>query len=1130
MILLLGVGAPVASAAPEAGPGWAFKANFGAGVGFTFETPRNPVAVDGNGNIFGADQESGAIRVFSPSTDGGTSLTDISSVTGFLRNIAVDPSDGTVYSDGPYGEPVRRYVSDGAPTPTYTVDPTFEVTSGDGIAVDPTTGDLLVADPGAEGVRRYDSSGTLLETIATPSIAPAWIVAAPDGSFYVAPGEGPDVTHYSGAGTLLGTISGAGAPHGLSYDASRSAVVVAVGERLKSYSPAGALLAESPAHAGQGLAVSATGSLYQVEGTLAYYVPGTMPGVEAPEVSALGTHSVHVSAEVDPGAGPPEGSVAHFEYSADGGLTWPEEFKTPDEPVERTVTEGPDTVEADLTGLKGNFDYLVRVVAGNAAGLSSTSAAPFHTLLTAPETETGPAISITETEAELTGKIDTLGVQTTYHFEYGLTASYGNKAPAGAEAVAGNERGARTFARGISGLQPNTTYHYRLVANSSEGEGVGADRTFTTSGDGAVRNYEQVSPRNKMGGSLTPLLGFQAAVDGSGIAYQLGQAPANASGAVLFSRVLSRRSSAGWLDWQLLDPPIDTETTITESDTHAVSPDFLHSMAVSNRVLAPGGIDGGGNIYIQDLATGEYTFVGGAPGASAFRAMTGIQAGKMYLAGASDFSWIVFLSPVSLLPGAPPTAMYRWSAAEGLTLESSSTASVQQPDSGSELTSRYISDDGTVMYYDLQDGDGGVYRRDLGGATTPVSVAEAGGDYPPGTVVNAKLDGSSRDGRYAIIRTQGRLTADNPPSFNHAWMYRVDSQSGDVEFIGLPTNVSNGDVYTIGDDAETVFFHFDLGGSASWREGVTHTFTASELNHSLAFGVQRFASPNGRYLAYVDPIIPAVHLYDAEAQTDVCVSCPPGGGLGGRDFGLPIGTRTISNRTPEVVNNDGQMYFDTSTPLVAEDHNATRDVYEYHDGILTLISPGDGPYVARFADASSDGSDIFFTTNEGIDPADVDRGVDVYDARIGGGFPETGAAAPECEGEACRAPIGRPPELESPKGGESAAAARFAISNLRSLSSVDRKRLAKGGTARLRLNVSRSGTVTVAGGKVVGSPVKAKKAGAISVPFALSKTALAELRDKGKLAIKFSVHFGDASPKVVHLTLNAVAPKKGGRS
>jgi hypothetical protein len=268
-----------------------------------------------------------------------------------------------------------------------------------------------------------------------------------------------------------------------------------------------------------------------------------------------------------------------------------------------------------------------------------------------------------------------------------------------------------------------------------------------------------------------------------------------------------------------------------------------------------------------------------------------------------------------------------------------------------------------------------------------------------------------------------------------------------------------------------------------------------------------------------------VHLYDTETGADVSVSC----GVGNDKGQLAVGVLTLSNRHVEVVNDEGELYFDSPNPLLAEDHNATSDVYQYHDGQLTLISPGDGPYGAHFADATPNGNDVFFTTDEGIVPGDTDRGIDIYDARVGGGFTET-ASAPECGREACLSPIGRPPDLETPKGGEGAGRPKFAISNLQPLSSNDRKKLAKGGTARLRLSVSRPGTVTVTGKKVAGSPVKAKKAGAIGVPFSLSKAALAELRDKGKLQVKLSVHFGDANPKAVRFTLNAVASKKGGRS
>jgi len=1140
MVLLLSLGAPVASAAPEAGPGWAYKSSFG-GFFSTFEPPRSPVAVDSSGNIFAADQNGGGY-IYSPTPDGGTEVATFSNFA--PRNLAIDPNTDALYADELVefigGTTVRRYLSDGQPTPTYTLDPTFEIPQGQGIAVDPTTGDLLVADPGAEGVRRYDTSGTLLETIATPSLSPAWIVTAPDGSFYVAAADGPDVTHFSGAGTVVGAISGIGSLHGLAYDSSRSVVVVAVGEQLQSYSPAGALLAKSPAQGGGGvgLAVSASGSLYEhTGGSLNFYVPGTVPGVEAPHVSTIEVNSAHVSAEVDPGAGPPEGSVAHFEVSADGGLTWP--FETPDVSVERTGTEGPDTAEADLSGLKGNADYLVRVVASNSVISKTSGSTPFHTLLGPPEVETGPAISITETTAELTGTIDTLGDQTTYHFEYGLTTSYGSGAPTDAEEPAGNERAPRTFSLEAPGLQPNTTYHYRLVATNSAGEAAGADRTFTTAGSGVLRGYEQVSPRNKMGGSINPAMGFQAAANGSGIAYQVGQAPANANGPTVFSRVLSRRSSTGWLDWIPLNPPINAAVNVTTTTTQAVSPDFTHTVVVSNRALTPVGPKGpyedGGNIYVQDLETGKYTYVGGNPSTgeyAAFEQLAGFLSESLYMGGAPDFSWVILNSPAPLLPGVSGRAVYKWSREGGLEVESRLPdgsipfGSVSAPITYETETYQQASEDGNVVYFSLETGEGGVYRR-TEGQTTAISVSEIPGD--PSTIEGGRLEGASADGRFAFFKSMARLSSDAPTeAAGRAYFYRYDAQSGALEFIDMVgTSFSDGlYVWGVAEDGQAVSYVRDapVGNSTwAWYHGVKSEVAPTNLTG--AFGYAISASPNGRFMAYVETD-GSVHLHDAEAEEDVCVSCGVGDGKGG----LGTVNRTVSNRSPEWVNDEGELYFDTRNPLVAEDHNATYDVYQYHDGHLQLISGGDGPYDARFADATADGSDVFFITDESLVPGDVDRGGDMYDARIGGGFPETGAAAPECEGEACRPPISRPPELESPKGGESTGTIPFAISNLRPLSSGDRKKLAKGGRAHLRLSVSRPGTVRVAGGKVESSSVKAKKAGALGVPFSLSKSGLTELKDKGKLAIKLSVHFGDANPKVVRLTLNAVAPKKGGRS
>jgi predicted lipoprotein with Yx(FWY)xxD motif len=83
---------------------------------------------------------------------------------------------------------------------------------------------------------------------------------------------------------------------------------------------------------------------------------------------------------------------------------------------------------------------------------------------------------------ELTGTVYNYGgasADTTYHFEYGTSTEYGSSVPV-PDADAGSGL-ATPVSQQITGLQPNTTYHYRLVStNSVEGSGVSADRTLST--------------------------------------------------------------------------------------------------------------------------------------------------------------------------------------------------------------------------------------------------------------------------------------------------------------------------------------------------------------------------------------------------------------------------------------------------------------------------------------------------------------------------------------------------------------------------------------------------------------------------------------------------------------------------
>jgi len=1102
------------------------------------------------GNIFLAEQLNQSVTVYAPDASvGGVSLATVHTSI-FPQDLAVDPTDGSLYvsANGLFGTGFEKHVSDGAPTPAYTVDPAFAPSllspAPRSLAVDPVSHDLLVADSGTGRIERLSAAdGSLISSFdGAGSAGGAFqnlgaIAVGPTGTVYVVDGSAR-VERFSATGTSQGALSvGTGSqPIGVAANPLSGDVVVAINRQgqtyLKGFTSGGTelFLTRFPSpKAVLGLAWDGGSDRIYVAtnggGAADTFVPADQPGVDMPVVSNVTATSVHLAAEV---AGAGQSTSARFEYCpataacGDYPVSNPGDTGNPWVRLADHNITGTETIEDDLP-VTANNSWRVRVSADStyASGVvteNTSSSVSFDSPLAPPHVDTGSAESITTSSADLTGTIDTLGGQTTYHFEYGPTTDYGSRIPGDGEATVGTSRTPRLVSRLVGGLQPGTTYHFRLVARNAAGTTNGSDRMFVTATSGPpLRRYEQVTPVEKKGGVANSLIGFQAAADGSAVSFTLAAAPTDAPSAVIFTRYLSRRGSDDWLRWTSTDPPLNVSRNVVEVVTQAISPDFNHALVVSNRALTAGAINGGGNIYVVDLRTRDYTLIGSAPGYSAYVAMAGIQTENMFLTGSSDFSWITFMAPRSLLPGAPTSAMYRWSRAGGLTLQSSSSASARRPDTANELTTRFVSNDGNVMYYDLEDGDGAVYRHVLGGATTPVSVAEAGGDSPPGTVVGARLDGVSRDGRYAIFRTEQRLTADNPSSANNRWMYRFDAQTGGIEFIGQPVNATSGIVYAVGDDS-TVFYHGDLGGSLSWRDGVTHQFTAANLDFSLSNGVQHFVSPNGRYLAYVDS--GAVHLYDSEAQTDVCVSCPSDGGSGGRDFGLPGGTRTVSNRIPQVVNDSGLMFFDTAARLLPADHNGSRDVYSYQDGKLSLISPGEGNFTARFADATPDGSDVFFTTDQSLVGQDTDGGLDVYDARVGGGFPrQSPAATDECVRNECvepqvgpvesPSPGSAPPQLPGQEEGPRSSTLRVRVAVT--------KVIIGSRSVRVSFRASQLGRLKVSGLRVVKTVRNVAKAGtySISVPLTRKARLMHARHQKFKLSVKLTLtgDWGSSSAK-----------------
>jgi hypothetical protein len=1051
IVAVLGV-VPLAQADPAA-PVYVPGGNFADGQ---FPGTSRLAVEPGTGNILVLNGS--AITVLAPAPSLGAKLATIP-VTGSPAALATDPGNGAVYyADNETGT-VTRFLSNGAPTPTYAKDNTFtgptqgsgpgQVGSIAGVAVDPTTHDVLVADPSNGLIDRFSPSGSFLSSFdgaASPTggVAGATDIAVgPGGEIYVA--VAGRVDRFAADGTADGELVLGGYANFLAVAQQSGRVLVAAdggffsNPNLYLFDSAGTLrssVAYPPMPAAafgastSALAVdSSSGRAYGTDidvisptsTRIVALDSAVRPGVEISPASQVGPYGAHLEGSVEPGE---DGTLpaSLVEGTARFVLTAPglSPIETPAQGY--PATAGAQAVVADVTGLTPNLTYSVRLVAQNALVSAETAPITFATPAVAPLTETGAATEIATTGATLRGTVNSYGLPTTYRFEYGTTTSYGSRVPAAHEASAGSGYQSQEMAQAITGLQPGTTYHYRLVAQNSVGTEVGADRTFATptSTTGFPdRAYELVAT-GQAAATETGDLGAMARPGGNGLMFSSASSE-NSSVTLTSPRLLRYTSVRGPGGWKVtpLDPKTKGELPYFTYATPAVAEDLSHALVTSDLALAPGGYEGGGNLYMRDVQGGGLDFVGGNASHETFKQFAQATQSDKVLGATSDMSTVVFNSPFPFSAEATPevTSTYEWSQADGLRLVSvmpnGAPATVSsQPviQSGPEVFR--VSEDASVIAFAL-DGTG-VYARVDGETTVPLSVSQIPGDPTdphPGTAVTV-----SGDGRYVVFSTSDEtpLTADAPAQGGN--LYRYDFQSGDLEYLGA------GEIFAVTRDAKGIYF---LAGADL---KLSEDGQARDLGASIFAPVTgRSVSVNGRYLVLSAPgtVVPdqsagaprQVFLYDTVTDKWSCASCVAGGSGGGGYVPEPQ-REFLNNRMIRAVTDDGETFFSSEARLVNQDVNGRRDVYAYRDGAVRLISPGTSPLDATFMDASTDGGDVFFSTEEKLSPAADRIGYSVYDAKVGGGIAET-LAPPPCQGEACQG-ASAPPLLSEPSAASGA--------------------------------------------------------------------------------------------------------------
>jgi hypothetical protein len=120
--------------------------------------------------------------------------------------------------------------------------------------------------------------------------------------------------------------------------------------------------------------------------------------------------------------------------------------------------------------------------------------------LPAPVATTSAPIEVGQTTATLAGTVNPndalLG---DCRFEYGASAAYGQSAPC-SPPLTGSV--AQAVTASVAGLSPGAVYHYRLVALSGAGEGIGDDRTFTTATATLLHPHPSISGVPAVGSRL----------------------------------------------------------------------------------------------------------------------------------------------------------------------------------------------------------------------------------------------------------------------------------------------------------------------------------------------------------------------------------------------------------------------------------------------------------------------------------------------------------------------------------------------------------------------------------------------------------------------------------------------------
>jgi hypothetical protein len=598
----------------------------------------------------------------------------------------------------------------------------------------------------------------------------------------------------------------------------------------------------------------------------------------------------------------------------------------------------------------------------------------------------------------------------------------------------------------------------------------------------------------------------------------------DSSNSVFFQTVsTATRGAEGWTSFSIepSSPPVSTGLLRFGGQVLALSTDLKKALVTTTSNLDPDDQNNAvGDLYLFDSETQEVTWITKPEALPASAPDL-----PVFLGASADLSHIFFtLQNKEFIEGGNPEfTVFEWSAGN-------IQVASRMPD-GSVSAGYKALNPGSLSPYQSN-----FYAVNLPpvphGGGHPVSLDGSTFYFKEGATIFVRKDGetirigdgtfmgASPDGDLAYLESSVQQTG---AATEGGGIYSYRLSSGDLTLLTPEAGRASGLEVSSGmvsDDASHVYFISTAALTPAATEGQTNLYVYSggqtRFIATVPYGtrVER-TSRSGRFallestgaIGGADPAgHMAVYRYDEAAQEIVCVSCRLDGSSSRGDASLADrsspGALGSLPYMPRDITDGGDVFFTSSDQLVPKDVTQAWDVYEYTEGTPRLLSSGRSGYDSYLGDNSDDGRDAFFITRAALLPADQDGGLaDLYDARVGGGFPEPPPEPADCVEDACQG--GTAPAPNSVGAGTRGL--RFSAGHHRLHGRLRwvRRRVQEG-SVLLTVRVSGPGRLIVKGRGVHRKSRYLKKAGTYRLRTSLTSGARTALERKGRLVVRIA--------------------------